>query len=81
MPYNLPQRKSPRARWHDYTGADYFVTFCTKNRELYFGDVVGGQMVLSEIGKWAVTQIEQTAIIRQMMWKYQCLSLCPIMSM
>lgn len=65
MPYNLPQRKSPRARWHDYTGADYFVTFCTKNRELYFGDVVDGQMVLSEIGQWAVTQIEQTAIIRQ----------------
>ena len=65
MPYILPQRKSPRARWHDYTGADYFVTFCTKNRELYFGDVVNGQMVLSEIGKWAKTQIEQTAIIRQ----------------
>ena len=65
MPNNLPQRKSPRARWHDYTGADYFVTFCTKNRELYFGDVVDGQMVLSEIGKWTVTQIEQTAIIRQ----------------
>ena len=65
MPYNLPQRKSPRARWHDYTGADYFVTFCTKNRELYFGDVVDGQMVFSKIGKCAVTQIEQTAIIRQ----------------
>ena len=65
MPYNLPQRKSPRARWHDYTGADYFVTFCTKNREMYFGDVVDGKMELSEIGKWAVTQIEQTAIIRQ----------------
>ena len=65
MPYNLPQRKSPRARWHDYSGADYFVTFCTKNRELYFGDVVDGQMALSEIGQWAVTQIEQTAIIRQ----------------
>ena len=65
MPYNLPQRKSPRARWHDYTGADYFVTFCTKNRELYFGDVVNGKMQLSEIGQWAVTQIEQTAIIRQ----------------
>ena len=65
MPYNLPQRKSPRARWHDYTGADYFVTFCTKNRELYFGDVVDGQMVLSEIGEWTKTQIEQTAVIRQ----------------
>jgi REP element-mobilizing transposase RayT len=65
MPYNLPQRKSPRARWHNYTGADYFVTFCTKNRELFFGDVVDGQMELSEIGKWALAQIEQTAIIRQ----------------
>lgn len=65
MSYNLPQRKSPRARWHDYTGADYFVTFCTKNCEFYFGDVVNGKMELSEIGKCAVTQIEKTAIIRQ----------------
>ena len=53
MPYNLPQRKSPRATWHDYNGANYFVTFCTKNRELYFGDVVDGGMELSEIGRWA----------------------------
>ena len=65
MPYNLPQRKSPRATWHDYNGANYFVTFCTKNRELYFGDVVNGKMELSEIGRWAQTQIEQTAVIRQ----------------
>lgn len=65
MPYDLPQRKSPRARWHNYTGADYFVTFCTKNRELFFGDVVNGKMELSQIGEYAVTQIEQTAIIRQ----------------
>ena len=65
MPYNLPQRKSPRATWHDYNGGRYFVTFCTKNHELYFGDVVDGKMELSEIGKWTVKQIEQTAIIRQ----------------
>ena len=65
MSYNLPQRKSSRARWHDYSCADYFVALCTKNRELYFGEVVDGQMALSEIGQWAVTQIEQTAIIRQ----------------
>ena len=65
MPYYLPQRKSPRARWHDYTGADCFVAFCTKKRELYFGDVVDGKMELSEIGKWALTQIEQTVVIRQ----------------
>jgi len=59
MPNNLPQRKSPRATWHDYNGADYFVTFCTKNRELYFGDVVDGEMVLSEIGQWANLCIEK----------------------
>jgi REP element-mobilizing transposase RayT len=65
MPYKLPQRKSPRATWHDYNGGRYFVTFCTKNHELYFGDVVDGRLELSEIGEWAVKQIEQTAIIRQ----------------
>ena len=65
MPYNLPQRKSPRATWHDYNGGRYFVTFCTKNHDLYFGDIVDGKMELSEIGEWAVKQIEQTAIIRQ----------------
>ena len=65
MPYNLPQRKSPRAPWHDYNGGRYFVTFCTKNHDLYFGDVIDGRMELSEIGEWAVKQIEQTAIIRQ----------------
>ena len=65
MPYNLPQRKSPRATWHDYNGANYFITICTKNHDLYFGDVVDGRMELSEIGEWTVKQIEQTAIIRQ----------------
>ncbi len=54
MPYNLPQRKSPRAAWHDYNGGRYFVTFCTKNHELYFGDVVDGRMELSEIGEYAL---------------------------
>ena len=53
MPYNLPQRKSPRATWHDYNGANYFITICTKNHDLYFGDVVDGRMELSEIGGWA----------------------------
>ena len=53
MPYNLPQRKSPRATWHDYNGANYFITICTKHHVLYFGDVVDGRMELSEIGEWA----------------------------
>ena len=32
---------------------------------MYFGDVVDGRMQLSEIGEWAVKQIEQTPIIHQ----------------
>ena len=59
MPYNLPQRKSPRATWHDYNGGRYFVTFCTKNHDLYFGDVVDGRMELSEIGEWALRCIDK----------------------
>ena len=59
MPYNLPQRKSPRATWHDYNGGRYFVTFCTKNHDLYFGDVVDGRMELSEIGDYALCCIEK----------------------
>ena len=57
MPYNLPQRKSPRATWHDYNCGRYFVTFCTKNHDLYFGDVVDGRMELSEIGEYALQSI------------------------
>ena len=55
----FPQRKSPRATWHDYNGGRYFVTFCTKNHELYFGDVVDGRMELSEIGDYALRCIEK----------------------
>ena len=59
MPYNLPQRKSPRATWHDYNGGRYFVTFCTKNHDFYFGDIVDGKMELSEIGDYALRCIEK----------------------
>ena len=35
------------------------MTFCTKNHDLYFGDVVDGRMELSEIGKYALQCIEK----------------------
>jgi REP element-mobilizing transposase RayT len=63
MPYNLPQRKSPRATWHDYNGANYFITICTKNHDLYFGDVVDGRMELSEIGEWTYQCAEKIETI------------------
>ena len=46
--------ESTRLKNWDYGwNATYFVTICTQNRECYFGDVVGGDMVLNEIGKIA----------------------------
>ena len=49
----LHDRKSPRAQWHDYNGAEYFVTICTKNQLHYFGEVVDGTMQLTDVGKYA----------------------------
>ena len=49
----LHDRKSPRAQWHDYNGAEYFVTICTKNRLHFFGEIVDGTMQLTDVGKYA----------------------------
>ena len=49
----LHDRKSPRAQWHDYNGAEYFVTICTKNRLHFFGEVVDGAMQLTDVGNHA----------------------------
>lgn len=54
----FPNRKSPRAAWHDYNGGIYHVTICTKNMKHYFGEIIVAgneepQMVLSELGKYA----------------------------
>ncbi|WKN41101.1 transposase [Tunicatimonas pelagia] len=47
---------SARASWWDYgSNAAYFVTICTKNRIHYFGQVIQGEMQLSEIGIMADT--------------------------
>ena len=48
--------ESARAIWHDYDGGIYFITICTKNREHFFGEIGNGEMVLSDIGKYAVEQ-------------------------
>ena len=48
--------ESARASWHDYDGGSYFITICTKDREHYFGEIVDGEMVLSDIGKYVTEQ-------------------------
>ncbi|MDR0281861.1 MAG: hypothetical protein LBI53_00600 [Candidatus Peribacteria bacterium] len=56
----LPNRKSPRAEWFDYSSAGvYFVTVCTQDHEEYFGKVVDGRMILNEIGKVCDGEIQK----------------------
>ena len=43
----------------------YYVTLCTKNREMLFGDVVDGEMVLNELGKIAEREWQKTEKIRK----------------
>ena len=52
--HDIRRRRSLRLRDYDYaqSGA-YFVTICTHCRECLFGDVVDGQMRLSDAG-WVV---------------------------
>jgi len=51
---NYKESKQYRLPGYNYARAGlYFVTICTKDHEMFFGEVVGGQMVLSEIGEIA----------------------------
>ena len=60
------RRNSLRLQGYDYSqeGA-YFVTIVTWQREMLFGEVVGGEIVLSEIGKIVREEWERTPIIRR----------------
>ena len=64
-PMKLPERKSPRAKWHDYKVADYFVTISTKNNRHYFGTVRDGETLLTPVGNCLKKEIENTIIIRE----------------
>ena len=54
MPYNptIHHRRSIRLKGYDYSQAGmYFVTICVQNHSCLFGKIVGGDMVLNDIGK------------------------------
>lgn len=36
---SLHFRKNIRAEFHDYSGGDYFVTICTRDKKHYFGEI------------------------------------------
>lgn len=58
-------RQSIRLRYRDYQlPGEYFVTLCTADRALVFGDVVDGIVQLSEIGRVANEEWLRSAKIR-----------------
>lgn len=50
---NLPIRKNIRATFHNYSGGDYFVTICTREKKHFFGKIVNDKMHLSPLGQYA----------------------------
>lgn len=60
--YRIP---SARLQSWDYSANGYyFITICTQNREHFFGEIVNGQMQLSEIGNIVETEWLKTFDMR-----------------
>lgn len=57
-----PERKSPRADFHDYSGGDYFITICTRDRKHYFGHISDNEMHHNAIGDYCKLQFEQISM-------------------
>ena len=67
MKYDLHRhhRQSIRLKGYDYAQAGvYFVTIVAWRREMLFGDIVDGEMKLSEWGDIVRNEWERTAIVR-----------------
>lgn len=54
---NYPSRHAFRARWHDYNHGVFFLTICVKKHLCAFGEIADGQMIKSETGAIADSQI------------------------
>lgn len=67
-----PERKSPRAPFHNYSGGEYFITVCTSNKKHYFGHintiraqepcVRPNEMNFTPIGEYCHKQLESLPI-------------------
>ncbi|MCO5950438.1 transposase [Mucilaginibacter flavidus] len=50
----IHHRKSIRLKGYDYSqNGLYFITICTYNRECLFGEIIGKEMILNDVGKIA----------------------------
>jgi len=56
---NFPVRKNIRAEFHDYSGGEYFITICTRDKEHYLGEIQNNVMQFSEIGAFADKQLQE----------------------
>jgi REP element-mobilizing transposase RayT len=75
LPYNinkggekldLPQRKNIRLKSYDYSRTGYyFITICTYERQLLFGNIMGGEMMLNEFGQIVQNEWLKSAEIRK----------------
>ena len=62
---NKHHRRSIRLMGYDYSQPGfYFVTICTHQRQLLFGDVVDGMMVLNDLGEIVANEWVKTPTIR-----------------
>ncbi|RIK31662.1 MAG: transposase [Anaerolineae bacterium] len=58
-------RRSIRLKGYDYSQAGaYFVTIVAWHREMLFGEIVDGEMILNEFGQIVREEWERTAIVR-----------------
>lgn len=49
---NIHHRRSIRLKGYDYASAGlYFVTICVQNREMMFGEINNGNMILNDAGR------------------------------
>lgn len=52
-------RKSPRASFLTYDSGCFFITICTQEKHHYFGEIIDGNMILSDIGNFVTKQLEK----------------------
>ena len=58
--------KTARLENYDYAqDGFYFITICTKDRELFFGDVKNNKMILNNIGQLAKKYWQECHICNQ----------------
>jgi len=58
--------KSCRYEGWDYSNDGcYFITICTENRKLFFGDVIGGKMILNNFGIIIRNEWNKSGVIRK----------------